>query len=135
MNDKPHKDPQIIAHAQAILQGLSEYCASLNFATILTEDGFEVASLGHDGESRNRMAAMASSMQALGEAVTRDLKKGGCEYIIVAAPQGYMIQLRVPGQLLVMAACFDAGETLGKALSVSKLAAAQMAAPLLPMAV
>jgi predicted regulator of Ras-like GTPase activity (Roadblock/LC7/MglB family) len=73
---------------------------------------------------------MASSVQALSEAVARELEIGGAPYVIIASEAGHVIQLRVPGQELVLAALFDADETLGKALSTSRLAAEKLAAAL-----
>ncbi|MBC2666010.1 hypothetical protein H7F51_10770 [Novosphingobium flavum] len=58
--------------------------------------------------------------------MARDLQIGACGYLIIAGDNGYMIQLRVPGAPLVLAASFDAAETVGKALSVARLAAAAM---------
>lgn len=134
MSDKLHKNEEVISEAKRVLRELSDGSRSIKFATILTDDGFEVANTETDGSAHNRIAAMSSSMQALGDAVARDLKMGDSEYLIIAAPKGYMIQLRVPGQALVLAAYFDGGETLGLALSLAKRAAAAMGAFRLPEA-
>ncbi|GGD70004.1 roadblock/LC7 domain-containing protein [Croceicoccus mobilis] len=127
MSDKLHKNPVVVEHARAALETFRSHSKSLGYATILTTDGFEVASIAGDAQQTRRVASMASSMQALGDAVARDLKMGTCDYIIIAAPSGYVIQLRVPGYDLVIAAHFDSAETLGKALSVARLAANDMA--------
>ena len=121
-----HKDPVVIAFANEVLDGFSDVCKSLRYATFLTDDGFEVASIAGDEKQNRRVASMASSMQALGDAVARDLKIGGAEYIIIAAETGYVIQMRVPEHAMVLAAHFDAAETVGKALSVARLAASNM---------
>ena len=127
MSMKLHKDPKVIAHAKLVLKGISSSCPSLKFATILTDDGFEVSQFSVDA-GHPRIASMASSMQALGDAIVRDLKIGTNDYIIVAAKDGYVIQLRVPDLPLVIASYFHSGETVGKALSVSRSAATKMAA-------
>ncbi|WP_144098085.1 roadblock/LC7 domain-containing protein [Croceicoccus sediminis] len=121
-----HKDPVVIAFANEVLDGFSDVCKSLRYATFLTDDGFEVASIAGDEKQNRRVASMASSMQALGDAVARDLRIGGAEYIIIAAETGYVIQMRVPEHAMVLAAHFDAAETVGKALSVARLAASNM---------
>lgn len=121
-----HKDPVIIAFANEVLDGFSDVCRSLRYATFLTDDGFEVASIAGDEKQNRRVASMASSMQALGDAVAKDLRIGGAEYIIIAAETGYVIQMRVPEHAMVLAAHFDAAETVGKALSVARLAASNM---------
>ncbi|AKM11786.1 hypothetical protein AB433_11805 [Croceicoccus naphthovorans] len=117
-----------MAHATEVLHGFADLCRSLRYATILTDDGFEVASLSGEDNQNRRMASMASSMQALGDAVARDLRIGGSEYIIIAAETGYVIQLRVPEHMMVLAAHFDSAETVGKALSVARLAVSNMRA-------
>jgi uncharacterized protein len=127
MSDALHKQSQVIALGDEVLLGLMECCSSLNYAALLTDDGFEITSLSTDGEASSKMASMASSMQALGDAVARELKAGAGEYIIIAAEKGYVVQLRVPGHKMVLAAHFDAGETIGKALSVARIAASNMA--------
>ncbi|MBS7670497.1 roadblock/LC7 domain-containing protein [Croceicoccus gelatinilyticus] len=121
-----HKDPVVIAFANEVLDGFSDVCRSLRYATFLTDDGFEVASIAGDEKQNRRVASMASSMQALGDAVAKDLRIGGAEYIIIAAETGYVIQMRVPEHAMVLAAHFDAAETVGKALSVARLAASNM---------
>ncbi|RVQ69816.1 roadblock/LC7 domain-containing protein [Croceicoccus ponticola] len=122
----PHKDPHVIACANEVLSGFADLCRSLHHATILTDDGFEVASLADDVRQNGRVASMASSMQALGDAVAKDLRIGATEYIIIAATTGYVIQMRVPDNSMVLAAHFDAAETVGKALSVARLVATNM---------
>ena len=127
MSPRLHRDPATITHGSAALLQLRDLCSSLTYATLLTDDGFEVTSLGGAEIATARMASMASSMQALGDAVTRELHIGTADYIIIAAERGYVIQLRVPGQQLVLSALFDADETVGKALSGARVAVGGMA--------
>lgn len=134
MPEPYHLDTDAIAQATQALAILREHAASLRFGSIITADGFEVANtLSHAGAgiANNRMAAMVSSMQALSDAITRDLAMGDSDYSIVAAPKGYVIQMRVPDHPLVLAASFDAQETVGKALSISRMAARRMGEMLL----
>jgi predicted regulator of Ras-like GTPase activity (Roadblock/LC7/MglB family) len=96
---------------------------------VLTDDGFEVVSVPTHTQD-GKLSSMASSVQALSEAVARELVLGPAPYVIIASEAGHLIQLRVPGHELVLAALFDADETLGKALSVSRRAAEKLAASL-----
>ena len=105
---------------------MSDLCSSLVYAALLTDDGFEIVHLAGSGVSNGRFASMASSIQALSEAVARELAIGASEYVIIAANGGYVIQLRVPGQPIVLGALFGNEETLGKALSISRLSAEKM---------
>ena len=115
-----HKDPELIAHGHAALTHLKESCPSLVFASLVTDDGFEVASwpASHDG---GQLASMSSSVQALADAVGNELSVGDSDYVIIASRGGHTIQRRVPNHPLVLAALFDHAETLGKALSVSRV--------------
>jgi uncharacterized protein len=127
-----HMDADVIAQGVLVLEEMNELCTSLVYAALLTDDGFEIAHLAGSRITDGRFAGMASSLQALSEAVARELHIGDSEYVIIAAKQGYVIQLRVPDQEIVLGALFDSDETLGKALSISRLSAEKMASSLTP---
>jgi predicted regulator of Ras-like GTPase activity (Roadblock/LC7/MglB family) len=130
MRGKPaHKDAAIIARGGQVLEQLDDLCTSLVYAALVTDDGFEIVHLG-GSRVDGRFASMASSIQALSEAVARELTIGASEYVIVAAEGGYVIQLRVPGHPIVLGALFGNAETLGKALSISRISAEKMSAHL-----
>lgn len=125
MTQAAHKDPVLIDHAAEVLAGMKELCSSLVYAALVTDDGFEVTRMpkAADGGS---FASMASSMQALGDAVAHELQIGTGEYIIIASEYGHVVQLRVPGEPFVLSALFDNDETLGKALSISRQSAERL---------
>jgi predicted regulator of Ras-like GTPase activity (Roadblock/LC7/MglB family) len=125
----PHKDPFVIGLATIALHDLTDVAPSVRYATVLTEDGFEVD--GVPAYEDDRLSSMASSIQALCEAVARELTMGRAYYVIVAAEAGHLIQLRVPGQELVFSAVFDLDEPLGKALAACRLAVEKFAMALL----
>lgn len=124
----PHKDPFVIDLATTALHDLTDVIPSVRYATVLTEDGFEVD--GVPAYEDDRLSSMASSIQALSEAVARELEMGGARYVIIAAEAGYVIQLRVPGHQLVLAAVFGLDESLGRALTTCQFAAGRFAAAL-----
>jgi predicted regulator of Ras-like GTPase activity (Roadblock/LC7/MglB family) len=105
---------------------MKDVASSLVYAALLTDDGFDVARLPSPTDGA-RFASMASSMQALGDAVTHELKIGSSEYIIIASPKGYVVQLRVPGHELVLSALFDNDATVGNALAITRSYALKMA--------
>jgi predicted regulator of Ras-like GTPase activity (Roadblock/LC7/MglB family) len=105
---------------------MKDAASSLTYAALLTDDGFDVARLPGQTDGA-RFAGMASSMQALGDAVTHELKIGNSEYIIIASGKGYVVQLRVPGQELVLSALWDNDATVGNALAISRSFAQKMA--------
>ena len=125
-----HRDPALVAEGAAVLEELNTLCPSLIYAALLTDDGFEIVHLAGSGQSDGRFATMASSIQALSEAVARELSIGSGKYVIIAADDGYVIQLRVPGQPIVLGALFGNEQTLGKALSISRVSAEKMASHL-----
>jgi predicted regulator of Ras-like GTPase activity (Roadblock/LC7/MglB family) len=122
-----HRDEALIAQARRVLDEMNELSLSLRYAALLTDDGFEIVHLAGIRTSDGRFASMASSIQALSEAVARELSIGKSGYVIIAADDGYVIQQRVPGQTIVLGALFGNEETLGKALSISRLSAEKMA--------
>lgn len=121
-----HQNPIVIEQARAVLDEMNELCRSLVYAALLTDDGFQVASRGRDTDG-GRFASMSSSVQALGDAVARELRIGSTNYVVIASADGHVVQQRVPGHPLVLAGVFDAAETLGTALAISRRAAARMA--------
>ena len=122
-----HANPEVVAAASALLDEMKSVASSLDYAALLTDDGFDVARLpGHQTDGA-RFASMASSMQALGDAVVHELRIGTSEYIIIAAAKGYVVQLRVPGHPLVLSALFDNDTTIGSALGIARSFAQRMA--------
>ena len=125
MTKAAHKDQALIAHGAEVLAGMREVCNSLVYAALVTDDGFEVTRVP-EATDGGRFASMASSMQALGDAVARELQIGAGEFIIIASENGHVVQLRVPGEPLVLSALFDNDETLGMALSISRQSAERL---------
>lgn len=123
-----HKDEHVIERGRQALLELREVCSSLVYATFLTDDGFEIVSVPGGSRDDSRLASMASSIQALSDAVAHELQIGASEFVIIASASGHVIQRRVPGEPIVLAALFDDDETLGKALSISRLTTEKMSA-------
>jgi predicted regulator of Ras-like GTPase activity (Roadblock/LC7/MglB family) len=114
-----HTKPAVVKAASALLDDMKDAASSLTYAALLTDDGFDVARLPGQTDGA-RFAGMASSMQALGDAVTHELKIGSSEYIIIASGKGYVVQLRVPGHELVLSALWDNDATIGNALAITR---------------
>ena len=121
-----HTKPAVVKAATTLLDEMKSVASSLTYAALLTDDGFDVARLPSPTDGA-RFAGMASSMQALGDAVTHELKIGDSEYLIIASGKGHVVQLRVPGQELVLSALFDNDATVGHALAVARTYAQKMA--------
>lgn len=126
----PQNDPVVIEAATAILAEMKRISVSLNYAAFLTDDGFDVARLPSRVTDGPRFASMASSMQALAEAVTHELHIGDSEYLIISSAKGYVVQLRVPSHTVVLSALFGNEATVGAALALTRSYAAKMGAVL-----
>lgn len=134
MSLAPHQDPAVVELGRVELTALRESASSLLTASLLTDDGFEVVRVADpttEAADGARFASMASSIQALSEAVARELTMGSGEYVIIAAERGHLIQMRIPGSTIVLAALFGTDEMLGKALTVSRRTATRIADGLL----
>ena len=127
-----HRELRAIEIGEAALAEMRELAPSLVFAMIVTDDGFELAHAPQKTIDGGRFGSMTSSVQALSEAVTRELRIGSSSYVVIAAENGHVLQQRVPGQPLILAALFDNHETLGKALSISRRCVEKLAAELAP---
>jgi uncharacterized protein len=127
MTKAAQNDAKITSAGAEILAEMKTVSVSLVYAAFLTDDGFDVARLPSKTTDGPRFASMASSMQALGDAVVHELHIGKNEYLIISADSGYVVQLRVPGHLMVMSALFDNDATVGAALSLARTYAKKMA--------
>lgn len=123
-----HLDPAVVDAGRRTLSEMAELGTSLRSAILVTEDGFEIVRRAGAAEGEGgRFASMSSSIQALSDAVARELSLGESDYVIIASKLGHVIQLRVEGTDIVLAALFDTHETLGKALATIRFSARRMA--------
>ena len=121
-----HTKPAVVKAASGLLADMQGASASLTYAALLTDDGFDVARLPGETDG-TRFAGMASSMQALGDAGTHELRIGASRYIVLSSGKVHVVQLRVPNQELVLSALFDNDATVGHALAVARTFAQKMA--------
>ena len=121
-----HMKPKVVESAATLLTEMKAASSSLTYAALLTDDGFDVARVPAQTDG-SRFAGMASSMQALGEAVAHELKIGDSDYLIIASAKGHVVQLRVPGKELVLSALFDNDATVGHALATVRTFSQKMA--------
>lgn len=121
-----HLDPKYISRGELALGGLRSLAPSLRYASLLTEDGFSVVNVEGKEFDSNRFASMASSTQALADAVARELRLGDNEFVIVAAEQGHVVQVRVEDHPLVLAALFADKATIGTSLTAARRTARRL---------
>ncbi len=91
-------------------------------ACLVTGDGFEIASALNKSASASRLAAMTSSMHALGSAITGELKLKECKSVIVDGEIGTIVVVRVPSrhaEMMLAVTCGKRG-TIGGVLFAAR---------------
>jgi hypothetical protein len=85
---------------------------------VTTEDGLEVAGTGNERLDSGRLAAITSSMSAIGEVVSRESGLGDVRCLMVEADLGYLVMrsTRRDGVGLVVAALVGREALLGLAM-------------------
>jgi uncharacterized protein len=112
-------DPRSSRVFQAIcvdaLEQLVHGTSGVHSACLVTGDGFEIASVLKDGVSSERLAAMTSSVHALGSAVVGELKLTDCASVIIDGESGSVVVVRLPSQdaEMILAAVCDKKATIG----------------------
>ena len=94
-------------------------------AAVISGDGFEVASVLRAGVSGEKLAAMASSLLALSEAVVNELRMSSCRNVIIESEQGVLVTMRIPAtnrELLMSVLCNNAS-SLGAVLFAARACA------------
>ncbi len=126
MADSQRFAPELVAAGTAALDELKSGVPGLVLAVLISDDGFEVVRTPRLQESDGRFASMASSVQALSEAVIHELKIGTGDAVIIQAADGVVIQMRVPGQSIVLSGLFRTDESLGRCLVSVRAAGAAL---------
>lgn len=97
-----------IARIRAELDAFAHALPGVRSAVVASVDGFAIAEATGQAGAGDRLAAMTSSMLALGKAVTRELALGSMEVLMMEADEGKVLMLSIPSPgtpLLLMAAC------------------------------
>lgn len=99
-------------------------------AVISTEDGFEVAANGSSPGSAAKIAAMTSSMHALGETMAGETSLGDCSSVIVETAGGKVVIMRIDNADANLRLTVVAKHTalLGSVLFAARACAARAAA-------
>ena len=118
MNDDPH----LRQACRQQIETLVQQTLGVVSASVVSGDGFEVASLLRDDISGDKLAAMASSLLALSEAVVQELRMNSCRNIIIESDRGHVVALRIPAsehELLLCVLCNDSA-SLGAVLFAAR---------------
>lgn len=110
------------------LNDLLEECNDIVAAVVATADGHALAGYARDGKlPAKQLAAMSSTLVALGDSVAKVLEQGICQNVLVENGEGKAMVLHAgDGMVLMTAAARNA--TLGTVLSHSRKTAHSIAA-------
>jgi len=111
MNSTDHLEPAVRQAAEALLGRINQGRA----VVIATEDGFQLACATREAIDASRVAAIASSMSAIGGVVTTETRLGQVRCVMVEADDGYIVMrsTRHRGVGLVVAALASRDALLG----------------------
>lgn len=84
-------------HAEPYLRLLHGDLPGVSAVILASSDGFELAGIAPPELQLSRLAAMASSMQGLGDAMARDTGLNMARDIIVDSDAGKIVLMSVPG--------------------------------------
>lgn len=113
---------------QNVFAEMMESCHGITGLLISTVDGHVVSSSFRGGATNeNRLAAMTSSLLALGESLSKEADQDLCKHIIVQNTTGVIVTQRF-GKSLVLTSIADGHTNLGMLHSVTRIAANKLAA-------
>jgi len=110
-----HTDPAIQARAYGATQTLLERLDAAQAVLLATVDGFPIAHAQRRDTDADRLAAIVSSIGALGDAASREAGIGDPRCLVVEATLGRLVLRRVvmEGRPMVVAVLTDASVVLG----------------------
>ena len=113
-----HIDPFLQTHAQRVATELLAEIAGARAVVIATEDGFSIAHALAEPLDTGRIAAMTSSIAAIGQAIAQETALGTPNCLVVDASGGFLIMRRVQcqGVALVVNALTHRDVLLGMAM-------------------
>lgn len=97
-------------------------------AVISTVDGFDVAARAQNTAQVSRMAAMASSISAIGSVVGQESLLGSHRNITIEAELGYVVMIEIthPACPMILSVVTTRSAVLGQALYCANRAAARL---------
>ena len=116
------RDEAIRGACREELEALVSQTVGIESASVASGDGFEVASVLRGEVAGDKLAAMASSLLALSEAVVQELRMKACRNVIIESEKGSIVTLRIPSadrELLITVLCSDAA-SLGSVLFAAR---------------
>ena len=84
-------DPQLVSLGKKVADALLDKLGEARAVVVATEDGFELAFAMRDTIDPARIAAMTSSIAAIGEIASREAGIGQTRCFMVEASDGYLV--------------------------------------------
>lgn len=112
-------------HAAGALDRMVDGFEGVAAAMFALRDGRPFAWRSRSGVDGGKLAAMTSSLAALGRTVLRELHAGDLDHLLVEGTAGKLVVITVPesGGLLVLAVLADPAARLGLVLGHAKMCA------------
>lgn len=123
-------NPALAPSAKAIADSLMNEIKGVRGVVISTEDGFELASCIENTAQVSRLAAMASSLAALGALAGEESNLGSCDSLVMQASDGYLaiVQVQRADVSLILSIVAGPDAVLGQILYQAKKAASTLKA-------
>ncbi len=118
MNAPPALNLGLVALCQQQIDSLIEAHSEIRGVLVSSIDGFEVAARMRGSASPAKLAAMTSSLLALGEAVSDEGEVGHCRDVVIDASAGRVLLMDIPHatRKLLLTVLSDNASTLGQVL-------------------
>lgn len=123
-------DSNIKYVSEAVIQKLIVDVRGIKAIVISTEDGFEIAAYIENADHISRLAAMASSLAALGAIAGQESQLGICDNILIGAENGYllMLQAKHPTINVIISIITSQDAVIGQVLYFAKQASKSLEA-------
>lgn len=123
-------DSNLKTVSDAAINKLMDDVWGIKAIVISTEDGFEIAARIENADHISRLAAMASSLAALGAIAGEESQLGICDNIMIGAENGYLIMLQAkhPKINLIISIITGKDAVMGQVLYFAKQASKSLEA-------
>ena len=112
------QNPALPSLCHPAIQWFMSQTSGVTAVLVATSDGFEIASVLHQSLSAEKMAAMTSSILALGEAVLAEAELSDCQNVVIESSKGLVVMLAIgdPRNELLLSVIADRNAMLGQVL-------------------
>ena len=130
------QNPALPSLCHPALQWFMSQTSGVTAALVATADGFEIASVLHQTLSAEKMAAMTSSILALGEAVLAEAELSDCQNVVIESRNGMVVMLAIgdPRNELLLSVIADRNAMLGQVLWAARRCCEQIRQSVAPIA-